>query len=100
MALHHIRNVQPLLAQFFAALTPGGAVCIADLDAEGGEFHEDCSGVFHNGFDREALANLFAEAGFTDVQGSTAAQVTKPSRSGGLRTFSIMLMCGRKPSRQ
>ncbi|MRR18339.1 MAG: class I SAM-dependent methyltransferase, partial [Deltaproteobacteria bacterium] len=36
MTLHHIKDVEPLLTQFYRVLNPGGLVCIADLDLDGG----------------------------------------------------------------
>ena len=55
MTLHHIPDVARLLAEFRNVLKPGGRLCIADLDSDGGRFHEDSTGVFHPGFDRAVL---------------------------------------------
>ncbi|HRU07577.1 MAG TPA: class I SAM-dependent methyltransferase [Candidatus Brocadiia bacterium] len=96
MTLHHIQDVGQLLRQFHAILAPGGRLCLADLDAEGGEFHSDNTGVFHFGFDRQALKAEFEKAGFRDVSCATAAEVAKPARHGGVRRFTVFLMCGRK----
>ena len=96
MTLHHIRGIAPLLAQFHRVLAPGGRLCLADLDTEDGQFHGDNRGVHHLGFDRAELRRMLAEAGFTDVEGATAAEVTKPVASGALRTFSVFLVTGRK----
>jgi 2-polyprenyl-3-methyl-5-hydroxy-6-metoxy-1,4-benzoquinol methylase len=96
MTLHHIQKVDSLLRQFYEALSPSGRLCIADLDSEGGEFHSDNQGVFHFGFDRTSLRQVFLDAGFENVQDATAAEVTKPGRNGKLRSFSIFLMTGVK----
>jgi hypothetical protein len=55
MALHHIEAIHPLLKRFHECLAEGGALCIADLDPEGGLFHSNNAGVYHFGFDREEL---------------------------------------------
>jgi 2-polyprenyl-3-methyl-5-hydroxy-6-metoxy-1,4-benzoquinol methylase len=96
MTLHHIREIGPLLERFYKALAPGGHLCLADLDPDYSLFHDDNQGVFHPGFDRAALRRAFADAGFEDVQDTTAAEVTKPTRLGELRRFTIFLMTGLK----
>jgi len=96
MTLHHIRGIAPLLAQFYTALAPGGTLCLADLDLDDGQFHEDSTGVFHNGFDRASQHRSFTDAGFVGVQDVTAAQIEKQARDGHTRKFSIFLMTGRK----
>lgn len=96
MALHHVPEVMPLLNQFHNVLAPAGHLCIADLDLDNGKFHEDKTGVFHNGFDREALRQMFVEAGFEEVQDTTAAEVQKAAHDGEIRRFKVFLMIGRK----
>lgn len=96
MAFHHIEDTAATLARLFRALKTPGYLCIADLDPDQGEFHEDNTGVFHFGFDRAVLHTAFAQAGFSRVVETTAAEVTKPTRTGALRKFSLFLMTGRK----
>ena len=96
MTLHHIKEIKPLFDQFYEIITPGGYLCIADLDLDEGQFHEDNTGVFHYGFDRGALQKIFTDAGFDPVRDIDAAEVIKPVKSGDMRTFSIFLMTGRK----
>jgi ubiquinone/menaquinone biosynthesis C-methylase UbiE len=96
MAFHHIRDIQPLLDQFYRVTSPGGYTCIADLDLDDGQFHGgNNDGVYHDGFDRDALRQMFIKAGFSDVRDRTAAKVVKPV-PGGNRTFTVFLMTGRK----
>lgn len=95
MTFHHVLSVRPLLKQFSGVLRPGGFVCVADLDRDGGTFHESNEGVFHHGFDRESLRMDFMEAGFKDVIVTTAAEVVKTCADGEKRTFSVFLMTGR-----
>ena len=96
MTLHHIAAVEPLLAQCHRCLAPGGRLCIADLDTEDGRFHGDNTGVFHFGFDREALSKAFIGAGFEGVAAVTAATVMKPDEAGTAHPFSIFLISGRR----
>ncbi len=96
LTLHHIPEIKPVLAQFYHVIAPKGYLCIADLDRDDGQFHEDKTGVFHSGFDRAVMRQYFAEAGFENITEETAAGVTKPSFNQGIREFTIFLMTGRK----
>ena len=96
MTLHHVKEIRPLLNQFYRILKPSGYLCIADLDLDDGQFHDNNNGVFHFGFDRALLRKDFMEAGFDDIRDRTAAEVMKPGSDGGVRTFTVFLMTGRK----
>ena len=95
MAFHHVKDVAALTRRFHEALVPGGNLCVADLDPERGMFHSDNTGVFHFGFERDALRHVFTDAGFRDVRDATAAEVVRPV-SGINRSFSIFLLTGIK----
>lgn len=97
MTFHHIREIPPLLDQLYAVLVPGGTLCITDLDLDGGLFHDDNTGVFHCGFDRQELRHAFAAAGFVEIRDTTATDIVKPLESGDSRSFPVFLMTGRKP---
>ena len=86
MTLHHIQDIVPLLYSFHAQLHPGGHVALADLEAEDGTFHEDPTGVFHNGFSRERLAELLRLAGFSSISVCGVTEIPK-----GDRRFSVLL---------
>lgn len=96
LALHHIEDVDALLARFRDLLKPGGTLCLVDLDPDGGEFHPDNTGVFHFGFERAELQRTLATLGFGTIQCSTATSVARPIASGALRTFPMFLIVGRK----
>jgi 2-polyprenyl-3-methyl-5-hydroxy-6-metoxy-1,4-benzoquinol methylase len=96
MALHHVKNIQSLFEQFYQSLLPGGRIAIADLDEEGGRFHDNNDGVFHFGFDREKLGQLLKDAGFMDVSSSLATQMNRPDSEGRDRLFDIFLITGRR----
>ncbi|MDA8141111.1 MAG: class I SAM-dependent methyltransferase [Desulfobacteraceae bacterium] len=96
MTLHHIQRIEPFLLQLYNVLVPGGQVAISDLDPDEGKFHEDNTGVFHFGFDREGLRNAFEKAGFEDVALTDAAEVIKPGANGEMRRFMLFLLTARR----
>jgi ubiquinone/menaquinone biosynthesis C-methylase UbiE len=100
MTFHHIRDIPALLRRTAAVIKPGGMLCIADLDRDGGKFHEDNTGVFHHGFDRAVFRKQFETAGFENVRNRTAAIIRKPDRSGNLRCFTVFLMSGHVPGHE
>lgn len=79
MTLHHIVDLDPVLAGFAALLAGGGHLCVADLEQDPhGSFHAsspDFAG--HHGFRREALAGKLEAAGFTDVAFGHCTDVEK-----------------------
>lgn len=90
MTLHHVEVIVPLLQALKTLLHPGGLIALADLEAEDGSFHVDATGVFHNGFRRDELADLLEKSGFTAVTVATATHITK-----GERTFPVLLATAR-----
>ena len=96
MTLHHVKNISPLLKQFYSILLPAGLLAIADLDLDDGKFHSNNEGVFHFGFDRNELLRILIDIGFLDVQHLTAAQIEKPVDDGKSRLFTIFLITARK----
>jgi 2-polyprenyl-3-methyl-5-hydroxy-6-metoxy-1,4-benzoquinol methylase len=96
MTLHHIRDINQLLHQLYNVIAPSGHLCIADLDLDGGQFHENSTGVFHPGFERAALRQAFADAGFDNIRDTTAAEIIKPAPHGEPRRFAVFLMTGMK----
>ena len=96
MTLHHVEKITPLLEHLYRNLASGGLLAISDLDPEGGLFHGENAGVFHNGFERETLGRMLRSAGFTNVRYVTAAETTKPDANGEMRTFTLFLMTGQK----
>jgi len=96
MALHHVAELTPALARLFAAANSGGRLALADLDSEGGAFHDDNAGVHHFGFDRIELADTLAGIGWTDIDARTAATIERPTKKGGVRPFTVFLMTARK----
>lgn len=97
MALHHVADLSAVLARLFEAANKGGLLALADLDSEGGAFHDDSEGVYHNGFDRLELADTLAGIGFTAIDAATAATIEKPAKDGTMRPFTVFLMTAKKP---
>ena len=91
MTIHHLEDILALFHKLYAMLNDGGFIAIADLDTEDGSFHSDNAGVFHHGFDREALVAIAEEAGFKDVKFDTASTINKPHRD-----FTVFLLTARK----
>ena len=81
MTMHHIPEIVPLLTTLRKLLHPSGRVALADLDAEDGGFHDNPTGVFHNGFSHQEFRQLLDRSGFTDITIRTVTEVTKDQGS-------------------
>jgi len=94
LALHHVPDTAGLLRTLHGMILPGGALCIADLDAEDGSFHG--AGVdVHRGFERATLRSLIEAAGFADARFQTACEIEKPPGSG--RRYPVFLATAWRP---
>lgn len=96
MVLHHIPVLAEIFAQFHRILRPGGRLAILDLDSEDGSFHSDPTGIFHHGFDREALGGELVAAGFSVPLFSHATDYAKKQPSGVERSYPIFLAVASK----
>jgi 2-polyprenyl-3-methyl-5-hydroxy-6-metoxy-1,4-benzoquinol methylase len=82
MAMHHVKDTEGFLKTLYDHLRPGGFIAVADLDKEDGSFHSHGNdGVFHFGFDKEALKAMAEKCGYTDVRFKTALTIEKPNKS-------------------
>lgn len=96
MTMHHVDPLSVALSRFYAALTPGGALAIADLDAQGAQdYHSSEAFDGHPGFDRDDLSAQLLQAGFTDVSFETVYVVQK-AVEGRERPFPVFLAVARK----
>jgi SAM-dependent methyltransferase len=93
LTLHHVRDLDRVLPLLRAALVPGGALCVADLDAEDGSFHGPGADV-HPGFDRPGLAARLRAAGFTEPTFRTVHQIERVLH-GATRRFDVFLAVAR-----
>jgi ubiquinone/menaquinone biosynthesis C-methylase UbiE len=96
MALHHITAIEPVLQRFSELLKPGGIVAIADLDAEDGSFHKPGSEEKHHGFDRATLQEDLLRLGFSDIAFSTVFTITKTTKDGSVKDFTVFLATAKK----
>jgi len=73
MALHHIQDTRKIIRVFSEHLKPGAILALADLDKEDGSFHpKNTEGVFHFGFERNALKMILEDNEFDNVKFTTA----------------------------
>lgn len=80
MTLHHIEDVPAVLRAFAELLVPGGRVCIADLVAEDGSFHDSPDFHAHNGFDPDELSGWLRDARFDQVGLRHAVDIEREGR--------------------
>lgn len=81
MTLHHIPDVAVVLDAFADLLAPDGVLCIVDLVAEDGSFHETLEDFHgHDGFDRDDLAGMLGAAGFGDPTWEVVHHLPKDGR--------------------
>ena len=94
--LHHIKYPEHFLTALLAELKSGGYLCIGDLALEPGTFHDENTGVFHFGFDPDAMAGMFVRLGLSTLQRGEYMSVKKPDTSGALQSYSMLFLAGRK----
>lgn len=93
MTLHHLTDVDGILAKLFQCLKPGGILVLADLDEEDGSFHQDNpEGVMHHGFNREKLAGDLERLGLSSIQVSTVHTILKKNSQGDEKAYPVFLM--------
>lgn len=99
MTLHHVQDVASVVGKLAQMLTPGGWLCLVDLDVEDGTFHPDPTGVFHHGIDRQWLVAELRNLGFCEVRAETANTIVKPGPDGD-RQYPVFLVSGRSSAQQ
>ena len=93
MTLHHLTDVDRILAKFSGCLKIGGLLALADLDEEDGSFHQqNPDGVVHHGFSRDKLAEKLERLGFTDIQSDTVHTIRRRNNAGEERPYPVFLM--------
>ena len=96
MTLHHVHDVAALIGSFVQILKPGGWLALADLESEDGSFHEDPTGVYHRGFEREFFSSVCSGNSLTDIRIMTAATIDKSEGSADRRLYPVLLCLARK----
>jgi cyclopropane fatty-acyl-phospholipid synthase-like methyltransferase len=91
MTMHHVSDVGEMFVKFHSLLNDDGFIAISDLDQEDGSFHTEDTGVYHFGFDRDAIIALAKQAGFRDLEIFDASVVQKPDGE-----FPVFLLTARK----
>lgn len=81
MALHHIPDVPSVLRAFAGLLLAGGRLCLSDLVAEDGSFHDSADFEGHHGFDTDELTRWLNDAGFEQVDVRHAYDITREDRN-------------------
>lgn len=95
MVLHHIKDVNAILAKFYEMLLPGGYLAIADLYTEDGSFHDPGAEV-HHGFDTAELAIHLKGCGFGDITDSQCFVIRKETVTRESREYPVFLLTARK----
>jgi 2-polyprenyl-3-methyl-5-hydroxy-6-metoxy-1,4-benzoquinol methylase len=81
MAMHHVEDTDKMVQRFAEHLKPGARAALADLDEEDGTFHPaDVEGVYHDGFNRDALKGILEKHGFKDINFYDAHTVAKEEK--------------------
>ena len=80
MLLHHVADPAGLIRLLSSHLSPGGHLCIADLDQEDGSFHDDATGICHHGFTRQEVSSWIKGSGLTLETMETVSVIEKPSK--------------------
>ena len=91
MTIHHLQDTKALFTKLYTMLEKDGFIAIADLDSEDGSFHSDNTGVFHYGFERDALESIAKEVGFKNIRFELASTIKKPHAD-----FTVFLMLAEK----
>lgn len=78
MTMHHIEDTDAMFDKFYALLVDGGFIALSDLDSEDGSFHAEDTGVFHSGFDRDAMLEKARRAGFRNIAITDASNIQNP----------------------
>jgi 2-polyprenyl-3-methyl-5-hydroxy-6-metoxy-1,4-benzoquinol methylase len=94
MSMHHVEDTTELFKAFYAHLKRDGFIAIADLEAEDGTFHSHGNeGVYHLGFERDALRQIIEKAGFSNIRFHHAYTVEREDQN-----YPIFLVTATKKS--
>ncbi|HUX57274.1 MAG TPA: class I SAM-dependent methyltransferase [Bacteroidales bacterium] len=91
MVLHHVKDIENIIAKFHTLLNRGGFLAIADLYPEDGSFH---SGKFsgHKGFDPDKLSNIIRKNYFQKVSYSPCYTINKKISENETKIFDLFLL--------
>jgi ubiquinone/menaquinone biosynthesis C-methylase UbiE len=93
LTFHHLNDPVKFLKETFKSLKPGGKVCIGDLEAEDGTFHDDnaTNDVKFFGFDKTVFNDWLISAGFQNTEVKTVFNIEKNDKK-----YPVFLAYGEK----
>jgi ubiquinone/menaquinone biosynthesis C-methylase UbiE len=79
LTFHHLSDPLKVLEETYKSLKPGGRICIGDLEAEDGTFHDDNAAhdVKFLGFDKAIFNEWLIRVGFQNTSVETAYTIEK-----------------------
>jgi tRNA (cmo5U34)-methyltransferase len=95
MVLHHVSDVNGILAKFHTLLNPGGYLAIADLYPEDGSFHGPETHV-HMGFDTGSLTSLLTMLGFRNITSKECFIINRKISDNETRPFQVFIMIAKR----
>jgi tRNA (cmo5U34)-methyltransferase len=95
MVLHHISDIDDIIAKFYKLLNPGGFLAIADLYTEDGSFHGD-GFIGYNGFDIVKLSDQIKKQGFTDISHRKCYTIYKKIAETVTKPFDVFLIIAKR----
>jgi ubiquinone/menaquinone biosynthesis C-methylase UbiE len=95
MVLHHVTDVERVLARFYNLLNPAGYLAIADLSPEDGSFHGD-GFAGHRGFNVDNLADLLRQHGFKYVTHRKCFVIDRKISETDTKKFDVFLLMGQR----
>jgi ubiquinone/menaquinone biosynthesis C-methylase UbiE len=91
MVLHHVTDIDSIVARFSKLLNPGGYLAIADLYEEDGSFHgEGFTG--HLGFNIENLTKIIENHQFTNISGKCCFVIDRKISETETKKFEVFLL--------
>ena len=79
LTFHHLSDPLKVMQETYKSLKPGGRICIGDLEAEDGSFHDDNAvhDVKFFGFDKQVFKDWMKSAGFQNTTVETVFNIEK-----------------------
>ena len=96
MALHHIKDINTVIAKFHSILNKNGYLCIGDLVEEDGSFHAHHKNYDgHNGFNIDSLKKILLTAGFKEIKEKICFEMEKETDQQ-IRKYPVFLITAKK----
>lgn len=95
MVLHHIPDIESIIAKFHNLLNPGGFLAVADLFPEDGSFHGPEVDV-HHGFDVVSLSDILKKMHFGKISHKECFIINRQISESETRPFPVFIMIGKR----